>query len=708
MGLENNEKTNLPGANVYWAETTTGTVADKNGEYKLTPVQGRNLLVFSFVGFGNDTVTWSGEEVVDAVLMKNAQLEEVTVIQKNKGTYISKINPIYTEHINGAELHKAACCNLSESFTTNPSVDVSYSDAITGAKQIKLLGLDGAYTQLQTENFPNLRGLATNYGLLYLPGPWLESIQVSKGAASVVNGYESITGQINANFKKTDALEVFHFNLFGSAEGKAEINSNFSWLLSDKISTAMFIHGESFQNRVDHNSDGFLDEPLVKQVHLFNQWKYFNGKNFMIHAGIHYLNEDRTGGQAAFRKTMNRNAQNPYGVNVANERMEAYLKAGYDFEGMKHSLAFISNITGHEVNSYYGLSDYSGKEFTFYGNLIHTFSIDTENVHTLNSGVSMVVNQADEWLNAKMFGTDEVVPGIFSEYTFKPSPKITAMAGLRSDFHNSFGAFVTPRFHLRYSPIEHLNFRISAGKGFRAPRILAENSYLLANSRPLLFQQNSILEEAWNFGFSVTKDFHLFERTLSLGAEYFRTDFVNQLVVDRESFSDYILLAPLNGKSYANSYQFEARFELLPRLDLLAAWRINDVKQTIGNKLVCKPLTGKYKGLITLNYSDKLKKWMFDYTIQFNGGGRLPVVAGSTDNLSTAFPSYTHMNAQVTKYFRYWDLYVGAENLLDYMQEQPVIGASQPFNVGFDATRIWGPVMGRKFFAGIRITLNHN
>jgi hypothetical protein len=183
---------------------------------------------------------------------------------------------------------------------------------------------------------------------------------------------------------------------------------------------------------------------------------------------------------------------------------------------------------------------------------------------------------------------------------------------------------------------------------------------------------------------------------------------VNQLVVDRESFSDYILLAPLNGKSYANSYQFEARFELLPRLDLLAAWRINDVKQTIGNKLVCKPLTGKYKGLITLNYSDKLKKWMFDYTIQFNGGGRLPVVAGSTDNLSTAFPSYTHMNAQVTKYFRYWDLYVGAENLLDYMQEQPVIGASQPFNVGFDATRIWGPVMGRKFFAGIRITLNHN
>ncbi|OFX59825.1 MAG: hypothetical protein A2066_09835 [Bacteroidetes bacterium GWB2_41_8] len=706
LGVENSVKSILPGANIYWAGTNLGTIANKDGEYKIESIQNNNMLVFSFVGFKTDTIKWSGEEVIDAVLDKNTEIEEVTVVQKNKGAYISQINPIYTTHINGAELHKAACCNLSESFVTNPSVDVSYSDAITGAKQIKLLGLDGTYSQLQTENFPNLRGLATNYGLTYIPGPWLESIQVSKGAASVVNGYESITGQINANFKKPDAIEAFHFNLFGSAEGKSEINSNFSVKLSEKTSTAFFVHGENFQNRVDHNMDGFLDEPLMKQIHLFNQWKFYDGKGFMVHSGFHYLNEDRTGGQTAFRKDMERTILNPYGVNVGNERFEAYVKAGYDLN-VKNSLAFISNVTNHKMNSYYGLNNYSGDEFTLYGNLIHTLWIDQLGVHTLNSGISMVYNKTDEMLNQSNINITEVVPGVFSEYTFKPNPKITAMAGIRSDFHNTFGTFLTPRVHLRYSLTDHLNLRVSAGKGYRAPRIVAENSFLLANYRPLKFAENEILEKAWNYGISLNQEIHLFERPLNLGAEYFRTDFENQLVVDRESSADFILLAPLDGKSYANSYQLEMRYELLPRLDILAAWRINDVKQTIGNQLVRKPLSGKYKGLFTVNYSDRLKKWMFDYTVQFNGGGRLPVVAGSPANSPTEFPAFTNMNAQITKYFRYWNLYAGAENLLDYVQDHPVLGTDRPFGNEFDATRIWGPVMGRKFYAGIRITLNH-
>jgi len=283
FGNENSVKVALPGATIRWAETSNGTMADQHGSYKLPIDNTTNLLIFSFVGYLSDTVQWEGADSVNVVLEQNQDLNEVTVFQKRKGSHISRINPIYTEHINGAELHKAACCNLSESFVTNPSVDVSYSDAMTGAKQIKLLGLDGTYSQLQTENFPNLRGLATSYGLTYIPGPWLESIQVSKGTASVVNGYESITGQINANFKKPDANEIFHFNVFASNEGKTELNSNFSVKLSEKTSTAFFVHGENFQNRIDHNMDGFLDEPLMKQIHLFNQWKYNSGKGFMIH-----------------------------------------------------------------------------------------------------------------------------------------------------------------------------------------------------------------------------------------------------------------------------------------------------------------------------------------------------------------------------------------------------------------------------------------
>ena len=707
FGFENSLKVVLPGASIHWAGTSTGTLADADGVFSIQTDKASNLLIFSFVGYTTDTIQWSGEEAVDVVLDKNRELDEVTVVQKNKGTYISKINPIYTQQINGAELQKAACCNLSESFVTNPSVDVSYSDAITGAKQIKLLGLDGTYSQLQTENFPNLRGLATNYGLTYIPGPWLESIQVSKGTASVVNGYESITGQINANFKKPDGIEAFHFNLFASDEGKTELNSNFSIKLSEKTSTAFFIHGENFQNRVDHNMDGFQDEPLMKQIHLFNQWKYTSGGGFMLHSGIHYLNEDRLGGQTDFRKNMERNDSNPYGVNVNNERFEAYFKGGQDFQNSRHGLAFISNFTYHKMGSYYGLNNYSGNEFTMYGNLVHTYFLDRLDVHTLNSGVSIMVDQADELLNQSAITTDETVPGVFSEYTFKPSLKFTLLAGLRADFHSTFGTFVTPRFHLRYGPTEHLSLRISAGKGYRTPRILAENSFLLANARSLNLSQNEILEEAWNYGASINQEIHLADRPLTVSAEYFRTEFLNQLVVDRESSASEILLTPLDGKSFANSYQLELSYEVLPRLDVTAAYRVNDVKQTINHQLVRKPLTSRYKGLLTMNYADRLKKWMFDYTLQLNGGGRLPIVTGSPLNSPTEFPSFTVMNAQVTKYFRYWNFYAGAENLLDYRQDNPVLGADNPFGNGFDATRIWGPVMGRKFYAGIRITLNN-
>lgn len=707
FGNENSQKVALPGASIYWAGTSVGTMADANGNFNIQPHQSTNLLVFSFVGYKTDTLQWSGQKSVDAVLDKNLELDEVTVIQRNKGTYISKINPIYTEQLNGAELHKAACCNLSESFVTNPSVDVSYSDAITGAKQIKLLGLDGTYSQLQTENFPNLRGLATNYGLTYLPGPWLESIQVSKGAASVVNGYESIAGQINANFKKSDGVEAFHLNIYGSGEGKTELNSNFSVKLSEKVSTAFFIHGENFQNRVDYNKDGFLDEPLVNQIHLFNQWKYTSGTGFMLHAGIHYLNEDRVGGQAGFRKEMDRNVENPYGVNIKNERFEGYLKGGQDFKNGRHGLAFITNFTYHEMGSYYGLNNYSGNEFTMYGNLVHTFYMDKLDVHTLNSGLSVMVDQADEILNQSPIHINESVPGVFSEYTFKPSMNLTVMAGIRADFHNKFGKFVTPRIHMRYGPTDRLNLRVSAGKGYRTARLLAENSFLLANARSLNMVDNTILEEAWNYGASINQEIYLAGRPLSIGAEYFRTDFINQLIVDRESSASEILMSGLEGESFSNSYQLELRYELLPRLDITAAYRVNDVKQTINNQLVRKPLLSKYKGLIAMNYSDRLKKWMFDFTTQFNGGGRLPIVAGSPVSSPTEFPSFTVMNAQVTKYFRYWSIYGGAENLLDYTQDYPVLGADNPFGNGFDATRIWGPVIGRKFYAGIRITLNH-
>lgn len=708
---ENGSLQPLPGVNIIWENTRQGTTTDSDGSFSISQKSNQHMLKFSFIGYEPQTVHIDREAPLEIVLKPNLEIGEITVVQKDRGTYLSTISPIQTERIGGAELHKAACCNLAESFETNPSVDVSYSDAVSGAKQIRLLGLDGIYSQLQTENIANFRGLATNFGLTFIPGPWMESILVSKGASSVLNGYESIAGQINVEFKKPDSQEKLHLNAFASADGKTEFNANSNIrLYKDMLTTGVFFHAENLSNRIDHNHDMFLDHPLSTQVHLYNAWKYNNYKGLMLHGGLRFLNDERQGGQIDFREDMPRTSTSPYGIAIDNRLAEAVFKAGYVFPSQNSAIALLTNAVTHSMNSYYGLHDYEGDETRFYANLIWTQDLDKNGFHTLNSGASFFINNFDEILNQRLMDRKESVPGIFTEYTLKPSDQLTLMAGVRADFHNMFGTMVTPRMHFRYQPDPRWTFRLSAGKGYRTANVLAENSFLLSNFRELVFDE-TIQEKAWNYGVNFIQKYNVADRDLIISAEFYRTDFQKQLVVDRESSSQQLIIAPLNGKSYANSWQVDVRYPVVKNLDLLVAWRQNDVRQTIGGELVEKPLTSRHKGLVTMNYTTNLKKWMFDYTVQFNGGGRLPLLPDASLNMAgmdTEFPSYTIMNAQITRYFRYWSIYAGAENLTDYIQKHAVIGHENPFAPGFDATRIWGPVSGRRIYMGVRFTLNYN
>jgi len=711
-GLDNGEKQTLPGVNVYWENSRQGTVTGEEGTFRLRRRNGQDVLVFSFVGYETRKVHVHDDTPMEIVLEPNLEIGEVTVMVKDRGVYLSTIDPIHSERIGGAELHKAACCNLAESFETNPSVDVSYNDAVTGAKQIRLLGLDGIYSQLQTENIPNFRGLATGFGLTYIPGPWMESIQVSKGTASVVNGYESVTGQINVNFKKPDSEENLHLNLFASGEGKLEFNANKNFRLpGDKVTSAVFIHGEDLSRRLDHNHDGFLDHPLTRQVHLFNTWKYNNHNGLMVHGALRFLTDQRYGGEVDLEREGPARLDLPYKTGIKNQLGEGVFKIGYVWPSQHTALALLSNVVVHDLASQYGLKGYDARENRFYANLVWTQDLDIAARHVLNAGVSYFFDAFDETLQSRLMNRHESVPGLFAEYTFKPSAKLTAMLGIRGDDHNLFGTFVTPRAHFRYQPDPRLTIRASAGKGFRTANVLAENSHLLSNFRDLEFDE-AVQEEAWNYGVSLIQNYRVWERDLQIAAEFYRTDFIRQLVVDRESSAGSLLLKPLDGKSYANSLQVDVRYPVLRNLDVTLAWRHNDVRQTIGGQLLEKPYTSRYKGLFTVNYTTNLKKWMFDYTLQLNGGGRLPHTMGQgTDVYATSpaeFPAYTVMNAQITRYFRYWSLYAGAENFTGFMQDDPVLGASDPFGPGFDATNIWGPVMGRRIHAGIRFTLNYN
>jgi len=712
--FEQDEKGNLnplPGVNVYWSGTTLGISTDGNGHFHIAKPDGETPpLVISYVGYRNDTVMVRDlNKELEIALTLNNELEEVVIANKSLGGYISRLNPIHTFNITGAELTKAACCNLSESFLTSASVDVAYEDAVSGAKQIRLLGLAGKYSLIQTENIPSIRGLGLAYGLNYIPGSWMESIQVSKGTASVKNGYESITGQINVEQKKPDSREKLFINAYANMQGRLETNLNSSIKLNEKWSTAILAHVENMSRKVDNNNDSFMDQPLVEQYSLMNRWKYNNQKNIHAQFGFKVLYEDRNGGQLDYNSREGNTTSNAYGIHVETKRLEAFTKTAYIFQGRPGTnIAFINSFIHHDFTSFYGLNDYDAKENNYYGNLMfQTFIKDTR--HQLTSGISFVYDGYNEELNDSTFIRKESTPGVFAEYTFIPSQKFTLLAGIRVDHSNLFGTFFTPRVHLKYNITEKTILRLSTGKGYRTPNVIAENTSMLATSRKLLITEEIKMEEAWNYGINLTRYFDILGRELALNLEFYRTDFVNQAIIDKDYHTQQVLIYNLEGKSYSNTIQVEAIYELIERFDVTLAFRYNDVKQTTNNVLQQVALVNKYKGLLSLSYATNLKKWQFDFTTQVNGDGRIPTTESNPGKYQrgTSSPVYVILNAQVTKFFKRWEVYLGGENLTNYKQKDPIIAADDPFGPYFDSSLIWGPIDGIMVYAGFRYILKY-
>lgn len=688
----------VTGVNIYWSGTTIGVASDAAGGFSLELSPVTNKLVFSNVSFNPDTVTVANpNEPLHVVLNEVIRLSEVSVVSRNPGTVKSRTSVLQTEKITAEELCKAACCNLSESFETNPSVDVSYSDAATGAKQIKMLGLSGTYVQMLTENIPNLRGLSAPYGLGFIPGPWMESIQVSKGTASVVNGYEAITGQINVEYKKPQTSEIVAANVFASDAGRAEANLNASAVLSPALSTGILLHASDEFMSIDDNGDGFMDMPMVKQFNFINRWYYKKG-DYISQAFFRALSENRMGGQMAGN----------YQIGIDTKRYEFFLKNGLVLDHENDaSVGLIVSGSLHEQNARYGLKAYDGNQGNLYANLIYQRNFG--HAHKLSTGASFNFDNYNETLvvaATSAFPRREYVPGVFAEYTLDLDDKFIALAGIRGDYNSLYGGFVTPRLHLKYNPNEHLHFRGSAGKGFRSPNVLAENNYLLASNRAMIIDPDLKMEEAWNYGLSVQGYIHLFGKELSLGGEWYYTNFNQQVVADMDSDPHAVRFSNLDGQSYASSAQVEANMEVAKGLTMTLAHRINDVQTTIGGALREKPLTNRSKSLVTASYQTPQKQWQLDATAQFNGGGRLPDPdPASPFAWEREFKPYTILNAQVTKYFKTWSVYLGSENLTDFVQENPIVDVQNPFGPDFDASMVWGPMHGRKLYIGFRWAL---
>ena len=655
-------------------------------------------------------------------------LDAAQVSARKQGLQISSLSTVKLETISQDELCKAACCNLSESFETNPSVDVSYSDAATGARQIKLLGLSGVYVQLLGEGLPFLRGLASPYGLTYVPGPWMESIQISKGTASVLNGYEAISGQINVEYKKPPTSDLLSLNLFLADNLRKEINADLALKLNPYLSSQTFVHYEDESREHDGNGDGFMDLPAVNQLSLFQRF-YWNKNDFTSQLGAKGLRESRRGGQLS-------DIPNPWRTDIQTERMEVFAKNGYIFDALNNtSLGLNLSASLHDQEALYGRNRYDARQLNAYANLI--FQTDLAEGQKLVTGASLLTDHLDEaFLDYTMLNLlsgpkvwnerrqdyysisslrTELTPGLYAEYSLQAAEKLRFLLGLRYDYSSRYGGFVTPRLHIKYDPASWLQLRANIGKGYRSTNILSENSYLLAGSRRFMLSQDHLhfQEVAWNTGLSANFFLPLGPRNLQLGLEAFHTRFDKQLLADVDADAQRVYFYEMQGESYSSVLQAEVSYELIAGLQLGAALRYTDVRSTYNANagtegapylpvLREKPLNNRYKGLITASYQSPQKRWQFDTNLQLNGGGRLPGAYGQTEQRFDPFPV---LNAQFTLYFGEASLYLGGENINNFRQANPISGADQPWGNDFDATQVWGPVHGRKLYVGLRYSI---
>ena len=643
-------------------------------------------------------------------------LKTVKVEANRKGIKKASNLTSNTSVMTGKELLKAACCNLAESFETNPSIDVNFADALTGTKQIKMLGLTSPYLMITEENIPSVRGASQAYGLSFTPGTWVESIQVTKGAGSVVNGYESISGQINTELIKPLKDIPFFVNAYGSTDSRFELNTHFNKKISDDWATSLYVHGNTRIAKNDMNDDGFLDNPLAQQINVINRWQYACAETgWITFFNFKYMNDKKLTGQLDFDRTKHKGGTQFWGSEINTERFDFTSKVGYVFKDMPYqSIGFQNAFSNHNQDSYFGLRQYDIKQQSYYSNLIFN-SIINNTMHKFATGLNFTYDSYAEFVSLTDVSRIDNSVGAFFEYTYDNTDNFSFILGGRMDYHNRLGAFATPRIFVKYNPWEKGVLRFSAGRGKRAANIFAENQYLFASSRVFSILDNSGKiygldpEIAWNYGMSFSQQFSIFGKSADIGIDFYRTDFQNQVVVDLYASPQQVLFYNLKGKSYANSFQFDFNVELKKHLNVRTAYKYYDIQTNYLSGTNERPLQAKHRFFANLEYEthiiEKGKQWKFDCTFNWLGKQALPNTQTNpvADQLPKFSPSFSVMNVQVTRTFSStFEMYVGGENIGNYRQDKAILGSDNPFGPNFDTSIVYAPVFGQMYYAGLR------
>lgn len=710
----------IPFVNIGIKGTSIGTITDEKGFFYLKKIEIDSLFIeVSCISY-KKAIKYipNSTEFVEFTLLKDTkELGEINVVGERTGTSMNTEDASMSQYVSSEGIKRLACCSLAESFENNAAVDVGFTDAITGAKQIQMLGLAGIYSQILVENQPSIRLLSSTYGLNYIPGPWLDGISISKGTASVAQGYESITGQINIDVKKPEKKEKFYFEYFTNDYLKQEVNVNSSFRINKYLESIVLAHGEKTFIKVDRNNDNFLDVPLSNLFIASNRYFYNYKEKIKSRFGFDILYEDRIGGDKRFDKEKDLNTKNYYGAVLNSKRIQVFENTGFSINEKKNaSFAINSNFTYHNQHSQFGLREYNPIQLS--GNLTLILNSDLWNPkNKISLGTNANYDNLKEGLSSKNYiignvnDKEELIAGAFAEYTFNDKKYWTVIAGIRCDYNTFFNqTIITPRLHAKYSPWKNSAFRISAGRGLHSTNILPENISLLASSRTLIFDEDLKIEDAWNYGISYIHKFYFEdERDISFSIDFHRTDFTNRVIIDLEQNPQEAHFYNLLGKSYANSFQAEVTTTLFEGFETTIAYVFNDSRTTLkDNKLIEMPLTPRHRGLLSLHYTSAYERWKFSFTTQYNGQSRLPNTLSNPIEyqLAEKSPDYFILHAQITRKFKNLDIYIGCENILNYKQTRPILSSDNPFGQYFDSSIIYAPIIGRQFNFGLRITIN--
>jgi outer membrane cobalamin receptor len=698
----------LAGATLRWLGTTKGTITKNDGSFTIEKANS-DTLVASYVGYVSDTMVIAGNQPTNDALIfmlrAGFRTKEVRIEAESGGT-ITKATA-KTEEISSKKLEQSACCSLAESFEKSPSVEVSFADAATGARQIQLLGLRGIYTQILTEAIPTIRGLATNFGLEYIPGAFIDNISISKGAASVTNGYEGITGQINICYKQPQKDIPFFANGYFNSMKRMELNLTSAQHLGNNWQTMAMVHGRRFDHEQDANNDGFIDMPKFAQLNgiarVFHRSE--DGVEFqLLTKGLHdeYSSGTTTHGEQS-------HSGHEYQILTRTNRYEFFSKFGLNPLFQSPETNFGLQISGawHDTYTLFGDID---RKFTGLQKTIQVKAVlSSEFTETikLNYGLSYLFDNYDENFIQKDFSRIESVPGVFAEGTYSGINNLTVVAGFRADKHNVFGMFLTPRIHAKYELSDMTSIRFSAGNGTRIANIVSDNLSAFANSRTIVFGNAIQPEKAWNYGVSLTTTFEAFGKFFTLDGEYYRTDFINQVVVDLDRSERLVIVDNLNGISYSNSALLQLSFSPISSVEINTSYRLIDSRTTTGGILQVRPLISPHRVLLTTSWSSPDKDWQLDATALWNSGGRIPSTSNNPDSLrfNDRFDPFFRMNLQITKRFDVFDVYIGAENITNFIQKQAIISPQDPHNGFFDASLVWGPLDSRLVYIGARLRI---